>query len=87
MASISSRTTTTQINLPSTSKTMFPLNKRHTEALEKTAEAKKRLAAAEEAIARDLGAYLEGEDNEQAESAKATAGKKVKKPDPDVRKA
>lgn len=53
---------------------MFNLNRRHTEALEKTADAKKRLAAAEETIARDLGAFLESDEEME--------GDKVQKPKP-----
>ncbi len=41
---------------------MFNLNRRHTEALEKSAHAKKRIADAEESIARNLGAFLRDED-------------------------
>jgi len=41
---------------------MFNLNRRHTEAVEKSARAKKRLADAEESIARDLGAFLRDDD-------------------------
>jgi len=41
---------------------MFPTNRRHTEALEKSARALKRIAAAEETIARNLGAFLRGDD-------------------------
>ena len=44
---------------------MLNLNRRHTEALEKTARAKKRLADAEETIARHLGDYLRDEDAEE----------------------
>jgi hypothetical protein len=43
---------------------MFNLNRRHTEAVEKSARAKKRLADAEESIARDLGAFLRDEPDE-----------------------
>jgi hypothetical protein len=45
---------------------MFNLNRRHTEALEKSARAKKRLADAEESIARNLGAFLSDSDVESA---------------------
>ena len=48
---------------------MLNLNRRHTEALEKTARAKKRLADAEETIARHLGDYLQDEDAEEAKPA------------------
>jgi hypothetical protein len=41
---------------------MFNLNRRHTEALEQSARAKKRIADAEESIARDLGAFLRDDD-------------------------
>lgn len=41
---------------------MFNLNRRHTEALEKSARAEKRLADAEETMARHLGAYLRDTD-------------------------
>ena len=41
---------------------MFNLNRRHTEALEKSARAKKRIAYADESIARNLGAFLRDED-------------------------
>jgi hypothetical protein len=37
---------------------MFNLNRRHTEALEKTARAEERAAKAEETIARHLGEFL-----------------------------
>jgi hypothetical protein len=56
---------------------MLNLNRRHTEALEKTARAKKRLADAEETIARHLGDYLR---DEGAEETKPAAG--VKKATP-----
>ena len=45
---------------------MLNLNRRHTEALEKTAQAKKRLADAEETIARHLGDFLRDEDADEA---------------------
>ena len=48
---------------------MLNLNRRHTEALEKTARAKKRIADAEETIARHLGDYLRDEDTEEAKPA------------------
>lgn len=41
---------------------MFTTNRRHTEALEKSARALKRIAAAEETIARNLGAFLRDDD-------------------------
>jgi hypothetical protein len=41
---------------------MFPINRRHTEALEKSAKAEQRLAAAEESMARDLKAFLSDDD-------------------------
>ena len=45
---------------------MFTTNRRHTEALEKSARALKRIAAAEETIARNLGAFLrDGEEPEE----------------------
>ncbi len=45
---------------------MFNLNRRHTEALEKSARAKKRIADAEESIARNLGAFLSDDDASEA---------------------
>jgi hypothetical protein len=45
---------------------MFNTNRRHTEALEKSARALKRIAAAEETIARNLGAFLEDDDTPPA---------------------
>lgn len=46
---------------------MFTTNRRHTEALEKSARALKRIAAAEETIARNLGAFMrDGEEPEKA---------------------
>lgn len=45
---------------------MFNLNRRHTEALEKSARAKKRIADAEESIARNLGAFLRDDDASEA---------------------
>jgi hypothetical protein len=44
---------------------MFNLNRRHTEAIEKSARAKKRLADAEESIARNLGAFLSADDESE----------------------
>ncbi len=41
---------------------MFNTNRRHTEALEKSARALKRLAAAEETIAKNLGEFLREDD-------------------------
>ena len=41
---------------------MFNLNRRHTEALEKSARAEKRLADAEETIAQHLGDFLRDTD-------------------------
>lgn len=41
---------------------MFNLNRRHTEALEKSARAEKRLSDAEETIARHLGDFLHDTD-------------------------
>jgi hypothetical protein len=41
---------------------MFNLNRRHTEAVEKSARAEKRLADAEETIARHLGDFLRDTD-------------------------
>jgi hypothetical protein len=41
---------------------MFTTNRRHTEALEKSARALKRIAAAEETIARNIGAFLRDDD-------------------------
>ena len=49
---------------------MLNLNRRHTEALEKTVRAKKRLADAEETIARHLGDYLRDEDTEDSKPAR-----------------
>jgi hypothetical protein len=46
---------------------MFTTNRRHTEALEKSARALKRIAAAEETIARNIGAFLR-DDNEPDET-------------------
>jgi len=42
---------------------MFNSNRRHTEALEKSARALKRLAAAEEIIARNIGEILRDDDD------------------------
>jgi hypothetical protein len=42
---------------------MFTLNRRHTEALEKSARAEKRSADAEEIIARNLGDFLRSEES------------------------
>jgi hypothetical protein len=65
---------------------MFNLNRRHTEALEKAAAAKKRLASAEEAIARDLGAFLEGDEAINEIKGDDSKRKTVKKHNPDARK-
>jgi hypothetical protein len=65
---------------------MFNLNRRHTEAMEKTAAAKKRLAAAEEAIARDLGAFLEGDEEMEDVKGDSSKRKTAKKPNPEARK-
>ncbi len=62
--SITSRMMTILTSQPSTYSPMFNLNRRHTEALEKSARAKKRLADAEESIARNLGAFLSDSDVE-----------------------
>jgi hypothetical protein len=43
---------------------MFNTNRRHTEALEKSARALKRLAAAEETIARNIGELLREDDDD-----------------------
>jgi hypothetical protein len=43
---------------------MFNTNRRHTEALEKSARALKRLAAAEETIAKNLGEFLRDDEAE-----------------------
>lgn len=43
---------------------MFTHNRRHTEALEKSARALKRLATAEETIARNIGELLRDDDDE-----------------------
>lgn len=43
---------------------MFNTNRRHTEALEKSARALKRLAAAEETIARNIGELLRDDDDD-----------------------
>lgn len=51
---------------PSTFNIMFNLNRRHTEALERLAKAKKRLAKAEESIASNLREALNEEDDEPA---------------------
>jgi len=43
---------------------MFNLNRRHTEAVEKSARAKERLADAEESIAGNLAAFLRDDDSQ-----------------------
>ncbi|MFT3868411.1 MAG: hypothetical protein QM715_07930 [Nibricoccus sp.] len=43
---------------------MFNTNRRHTEALEKSARALKRLADAEETIAKNLGEFLRDDESE-----------------------
>ncbi len=65
---------------------MFNLNRRHTEALEKTADAKKRLAAAEEVIARDLGAFLESDDEVEGDTVQKPKPKPVAKHNRGTRK-
>ena len=45
---------------------MFNSNRRHTEALEKAAQAKKRLADSEELIARNLKDLLSEDDSEES---------------------
>lgn len=45
---------------------MFNTNRRHTEALEKSARALKRIAAAEETIARNIGDLLRDDDEPAA---------------------
>ena len=51
----------TQIGPPSKLIQMLNLNRKHTEALESSARAKKRLADAEETIARHLGDFISDE--------------------------
>jgi hypothetical protein len=58
---------------------MFNLNRRHTEALEKTARAKKRLASAEETIAHNIEAFLSG-GNEKSEVTPPLLPPKLKIP-------
>jgi len=45
---------------------MFNLNRRLTEAVEKSARAKKRIADAEESIAENLGAFLRDEEDSES---------------------
>lgn len=63
---------------------MFNLNRRHTEAVEKSARAEKRLADAEETIARHLGEFLRDTDvvgeSKPAPQAKSATPPKNKPP-------
>ncbi len=61
---------------------MFPFNRRHTEALERLAKAKERLANAEEIIAKNIGAILRDDENDETPPPLPKKPSTARKPQP-----